>query len=115
METNVLTATAHQPRTATPGNDVAASKAADIGTEGEVWAEAYRRDLRQQPPGLLEAACMAAARDGAPEPPGPPWPDLGTPERKRLDERNAELCEALREGFERHRAALLARKKTLIG
>jgi hypothetical protein len=48
----------------------------------------------------------ATAGDGATEPDGLLWPDAGTPERERLDRRNAALIAGLWEGFQRHRAAL---------
>lgn len=39
------------------------------------------------------------------EPDEPLWPDPGTPERERLDRKNAAMCAGLLAGYHRHRAA----------
>jgi hypothetical protein len=76
-----------------------AVEAADIRTEGERWIEAYRRDAVAW---MLQAISEAAADGAEAEPDMPLWPDPGTPERERLDRRNAAVCAGLRVGFQRH-------------
>lgn len=77
-----------------------ATEGVDFRTEGERWLTAYRRDAVAW---MLEAM-GEATRDGATEEPeGPLWPDPGTPERERLDRKNAAIAAGLLIGWERHR------------
>lgn len=84
---------------ASPECKTAISPAA-IRTEGEVWAEAYKRDAVNW---MLQAMGEAGAASGATESDEPLWPDPGTPERERLDRKNAAIAAGLLIGWERHR------------
>ncbi len=70
---------------------------------------------RPDPVVWIDATATEPSRPPATEEPDEPlWPDPGTPERERLDRKNAAICAGLLAGYHRHRAALAA-KKSLVG